>query len=188
MINFKEEGMKDTELCEGVLREAASKIIPLDDLMLTLSNNIDNFIDETMKIIVTKGGLLNESNIGNILPSKVEKYREESERIFNRIDSFINPSLDQQGQPVRPRSVPNMEQTNELIYFINDQIPTVLKWMTKVFAEKRNNVLFYDNDDRINMYNACLAYKNSIDNLREIIKVIGGDYDLPIDFELPYRI
>jgi len=180
--------MNYSKLFEEVLREANSQIISIDDLMMTLSNYIDDFIDETIKNIVTKGGLLNESNLGNIIPSKVEKYIEESDIFFNRIDGFINPPLNQQGQPVRPRRVPNIEQTNELIYFINDQIPIILRWMTKVFTEKRNDILIYNNDDRINMYNSCLAYKRSIDNLREIISSIGGNYDLPIEFELPYQI
>jgi len=178
----------DAMVHEEVLKEANSQIISIDDLMITLFDYIDDFINDAIKNIVTKGGLLDESNHGDIIPSKIEKYIEECDKIFNKIDGFINPPLDQQGQPVRPRKVPNIEQTNEYVILVNDQIPIVLKWMTRVFTKKNNNVFIYDNDDRINMYNACLAYKKSINNLRKIISCIGGSYYLPMDFELPYQI
>jgi len=153
-----------------------------DKLMLALFDQIEEYIN-VIKDIVSKGGILNESGAGNITSTKVNKITEEVERIFTRINSYLNPSKGQK------QSVPNVAETNELVSILNDQIPLVLSWMKKVFRNNpKNGVRIYDENDKINMNNSCIAFKTAVDRLRTLIAGISGNYDLPNVFELPCNL
>jgi len=150
--------------------------------MMTLFNCIDDYINVTIKAIVTKGFLLKENEFPAIIPLNIKKYQDEIDRIFNRIIEYLNPPTE------KSKSVPDLAQTDEIIFVINEQIPMILKWMSRVFEKRseKDNSLIFDDDDRKNMHTACSVLKNSIVRLRTIISGIGGNYDLPIEFELPY--
>jgi len=156
-----------------------SQTISIDELMMTLFDCIDDFIDNTIKNIVTKGFLLNENEFEEIIPSKINKYQEEVDSILNKIDEYFNPPSGQ------PGILPDLSQTDEIIFFINEQIPMVLRWMSRVVESRseREYSLIHDDHDKENMHNACVAFKNSVDRLRTIISGIGGNYDIPIEFE-----
>jgi len=177
MSKLLEEFIKEN-VSENTVEEESS----IDGLIISLFDCVDEFID-LIKSVVTKGGLLNESKAGDIIVRKAGRINGEITRIFNRIDDMINPP---QGTV---RQTPDLEETNELIDILNeDQIPQILKWMDRVFRNyKRKGVKPYDDDDKKNMYDVCLAFKEFVDSLRVLISRLGQDYILPREFELTHH-
>jgi hypothetical protein len=156
-------------LFEKIFKENFPKI---DRLMKKVFDNLDTLLLIIKRI--THKDLLNESKEGTLNSVKIQKCIESNQQLFNKITHYINNGKN-----------PHISQTNEFIYFINEDIPIILKVITKVF---RNYHKLYDDQDKKDLYNACVTYKQTTDNLREILGSISNEYDLPRKFNLPYKL
>jgi hypothetical protein len=153
--------------------------VEVDDLMLKLFKNFSGLI-KVIEDIATHGGVdslvaqgeLYESLDGKVLVARVNNYTKEIHRIIKRINTILTE-----------KQIPDVGQTNQLVWLNNEEDSLVKSCMIRVF---RNYKKDFDEIDRENMHIACTAYKESKDKLRVLIESLGEDYEKPTEITLPY--